>query len=138
MPMDTAFLLITIKQQNTTPNSYGVPQDYSKAVKYYSKGCELQDGKACRLLGAMYDNGQGVTQDHARAAEYYSKGCQLQDGGACYGLGTLYGAGQGVPYDPARAMDYLDKACKLPGVDRRGCSAGARLVRSGAAGRYSG
>ena len=68
----------------------GVPLDYAKAAEYFAKGCELQDGLACKVMGELYFEGKGVPQDYTKAAAYSAKGCELQNGSACGGLGTLY------------------------------------------------
>ena len=47
-----------------------VPQDYTKALYWFSKAAEQGFAKAQYNLGAMYANGQGVPQDYIQAAKW--------------------------------------------------------------------
>ncbi|MCL1602459.1 sel1 repeat family protein [Succinatimonas hippei] len=63
----------------------------SKAVLFAQKGCELNDGYGCFLLGNFFWDGFGVeTQDNWKAAELYEKACQLNNSSGCIELGRLY------------------------------------------------
>jgi TPR repeat protein len=42
----------------------GVKQDDFKALKFYQKACDLNNGTGCSDLGFMYKEGKGVKQDH--------------------------------------------------------------------------
>lgn len=86
----------------------GVPQDYSKAAEYYTKGCELQDGSACGSLGFICR----LNKDYTKAAEYYAKGCELQEGAVCGFLGNLYFEGLGVTQNYDKAANYFAKGCE--------------------------
>jgi hypothetical protein len=44
----------------------GVKQDDFKALKFYQKACDLNDGSGCSLLGFMYEEGKGVKPTTAR------------------------------------------------------------------------
>jgi TPR repeat protein len=48
-----------------------VKQDDSKAVKFYQKACDLNDGNGCSNLGLMYEEGKGVKQDDSKAVKFY-------------------------------------------------------------------
>ncbi|TVQ81961.1 MAG: sel1 repeat family protein [Micavibrio sp.] len=50
----------------------GLPQDYTKAVKWYRKAAERGNASAQNNLGVMYREGQGVAQDYAEAFFWFS------------------------------------------------------------------
>ena len=78
-------------------------QNLAQAELLWQKGCDLDEGSACALLGTMYHNGDGVTQDLAKAKSLFQKGCDLDDGLACRVLGTMYHNGNGVAQNLAKA-----------------------------------
>ncbi len=51
-----------------------VKQDDFKALKFYQKACDLNDGSGCSNLGFMYEEGKGVKQDDFKALKFYLKG----------------------------------------------------------------
>ena len=55
----------------------GVKQDDFKALKFYQKACDLNDGSGCSNLGSMYEEGKGVKQDDLKALKFYQKACDL-------------------------------------------------------------
>ncbi len=63
-------------------NGQGVPQDYTEAVKWYTKAAEQGDADAQNNLGLMYDNGQGVPQDYTEAVKWYTKAAEQGDADA--------------------------------------------------------
>ena len=50
----------------------GVPQDYEKAVEWYSKAAEQGFAPAQSNLGYMYSDGEGVPQSLVNAYAWYS------------------------------------------------------------------
>ena len=58
----------------------GVKQDDFKALKFYQKACDLNDGSGCSLLGFKYVTGKDVKQDDFKALKFYQKACDLNDG----------------------------------------------------------
>ncbi len=50
----------------------GVPQDYSKAVKWYRKAAEQGLADAQNNLGTRYGKGEGVPQDYVSAHMWLS------------------------------------------------------------------
>lgn len=82
----------------------GMPQDYSKAVKWLRKSAEQDFVKAQYNLGGMYSSGQGVQQDHAEAAKWYRKAAERGFASAQKNLGAQYGLGQGVPQNDGEAF----------------------------------
>src|SRR4030065_319877 len=51
----------------------GVPQDYTKALKWYRSAAEHGIPEAQHNLGLMYYQGQGVPQNYAEAAQWYRR-----------------------------------------------------------------
>ena len=51
----------------------GVTKDLPKAKSLFQKGCDLDAGLACRMLGTMYQKGNSVTQDLSKAEALYQK-----------------------------------------------------------------
>ena len=45
----------------------GVPQDYEKAVEWWSRAAEQGNSRAQFKLGLVYSNGEGVPQDYVMA-----------------------------------------------------------------------
>ncbi len=58
-------------------------QDFSKARKYFEKACDLNNGRGCSNLGALYYNGDGVKQDSKKAVALFEKACKLGYKKAC-------------------------------------------------------
>jgi len=50
---------------------YGVPQDYTEAVKWYQAAANQGHAAAQFNLGTMYEKGRGVPQDDAQAAKWF-------------------------------------------------------------------
>lgn len=55
----------------------GLKQDNVKAVTYFKKACELQDGKSCSIVGELYEKGAGVVKDLAQSKKYYQEACKI-------------------------------------------------------------
>ena len=53
-----------------------VPQDYSKAVKWFLKAAEQGDSWAQNDLGHCYSEGYGVSQDYNEAVRWYRKAAE--------------------------------------------------------------
>ena len=71
-------------------NGEGVPQDYEKAIDWYTKSAEQGYAKAQYNLGWMYDNGRGVPQDDKQAVYWYTKSAEQGFAVAQYNLGWMY------------------------------------------------
>lgn len=50
----------------------GVPQDYKKALQWFSKAAEQGEALAQYNLGLMYFNGFGVPQDYVQAYKWFN------------------------------------------------------------------
>jgi TPR repeat protein len=93
----------------------GVKQDYFKAVEFYRKSCDLNDGFSCVLLGFSYAEGEGVKQDDFKAVAFYQKACDLNDGIGCVNLGHAYEKGTVFYQDDFTAAEFYQRACDLNG-----------------------
>jgi len=63
----------------------GIQKDHEKALKFYQKGCELNDADSCTLLGYYeYKNG-----DKEKAKKLLKKACELGNKDACNYLGKI-------------------------------------------------
>ena len=67
-----------------------VKRDDFKALKFYQKACDLNDGSGCFNLGVMYKKGKGVKQDDLKALKFYQKACDLNYGSGCSNLGVMH------------------------------------------------
>ena len=80
-------------------NGRGVPQDYEKAIDWFTKSAEQNNAWAQNNLGLMYKNGRGVPQDYEKAIDWYTKSAEQYFAWAQYNLGLMYHNGRGVPQD---------------------------------------
>jgi len=71
-------------------NSKGVPQDYNKAIEWYTKAAEQGNSYAQYSLGKLYENSKGVPQDYNKAIEWYTKAAEQGSIIAQGQLGELY------------------------------------------------
>ncbi len=104
-----------------------IHQNYAKAVKYFTKGCENNNGFSCLYLSEMYELGSGVLQNSSKKDYFYKKavqifnnGCSHNIGSDCYGLGIAYTYNSAVQ-NTADIIDTFIKSCDLE--DSKGCAA---------------
>ena len=57
--------------------------DEEKALKYFQKLCELNDGDGFYYIGKMYEDGVVFKQDRSKAFEMFKKGADMNDSGSC-------------------------------------------------------
>ena len=74
-------------------NGWGVPQDYSKAHKWFEKAATDGNTVAMINLGRVYEQGLGVAQDFGKALEWFEKAVGAGDRDATVNLGRLYERG---------------------------------------------
>lgn len=67
----------------------GVKQDYTEAVKWYSKAAEQGDAYAQFNLGVKYYKGEGVKRNPSKAKEWFRKACDNGEQDACDALRKL-------------------------------------------------
>lgn len=120
--MSISALVVLLSGCATPSLKWEVGGNYSEAE--LKKACDLNDGRACTILGVIYKHGQGVKKlypmatqgvkkDYLKAKKYFSKACELNDRHGCYNLGMTYMNGQGVKKDYLKAKRYFQKACSL-------------------------
>ncbi|MGB7767233.1 MAG: tetratricopeptide repeat protein [Verrucomicrobiia bacterium] len=88
----------------------GVPQDYTKAAKWFLKAADQDDASAQSMLGHMYECGYGVPLDYSEALNWYRKSAEQGNANGQNLLGWLYENGRGVPRDHAEAAKWFLKA----------------------------
>ena len=97
----------------------GVRQDYSKALQYRKKACNLGDAFACAGAGSAYFFGEGTKKDYKLAKSYFEKSCEMESGIGCGMLGAMYHNGDGVKKNLSKAKELYGKACDLG--EQAGC-----------------
>ena len=88
----------------------GVPQDGTRAARWYRKAAEQGMAEAQNHLGSMYHEGLGVLQDYAEAVKWYRKAAEQGLVAAQYNLGLMYSYGKGVPRDYAETHKWFNLA----------------------------
>ncbi len=77
-------------------NGEGVPQNYSKAVKWFRMAAEQGDSNAQYSLGLKYSVGHGVPQNYPEAAKWHRKSAEQGCSAAQLSLARMYDRGNGV------------------------------------------
>ena len=93
---------------------------YEDAYTLLLKGTILNDRKAPRYIGYMYENGLGVTQSDIQASIFYHIGAMRGDITSNYYLGLMYLDGRGVAKNVDRAKYYLSVAANSGNDDATG------------------
>ena len=88
----------------------GVPQNNSKAARWYQKAAEQGDSDAQKNLGDLYRRGEGVRQDAQEAVSWYQKAATQGHSRAQLNLGVMYRNGWGVERDYHKAAVWFRKA----------------------------
>jgi TPR repeat protein len=91
----------------------GYTKDYSKAIEFYRKSCNLNNGRGCNNLGDLYYNGNGVDKDYDVAFYLFEKACKLNSEYGCFSLGKMYADGKGTLQDYQKAKSHYNKSCQL-------------------------
>tara|TARA_B100001057_G_scaffold79655_1_gene74802 strand:+ start:1898 stop:2446 length:549 start_codon:yes stop_codon:yes gene_type:complete len=91
-------------------NGEGVPQNYSKAVKWFRKAAEQGDSNAQYRLGLKYSVGHGVPQDYSEAAKWHYKSAEQGNTGAQLSLARMYDRGNGVQQNDISAYMWSNLA----------------------------
>lgn len=111
----------------------GVAKDEVKAVSLYQMACEVDNGKACGLLGDMQKDGRGgLVKDKTLAAakEYWAKGCSLEDEHSCKVKTSGGGGGGSTLKCTNEDAKLFTKLCSLDDGDS--CASLADLYENGA------
>jgi TPR repeat protein len=90
---------------------YGVPQDSSKAVRWWRKAAEQRYAPAQFSLGEQYRVGNGVRRDDSECVRWWRRAAEQGYALAQYSLGRKYSDGDGVPKD-AEAIRWYRKAAE--------------------------
>ena len=93
-------------------NGEGVPQDYKKALHWFTKPAEQGNVTAQSFLGIMYYNGEGVPKDYKKALHWFTKPAEQGDVTAQSFLGIMYYDGKGVSQDYKKALHWFTKAAE--------------------------
>ena len=70
-------------------NGWGVPQDYSKAHKWFEATAAAGHTDAMINLGRLYERGLGVDQDYGKALEWFRKALEAGNTNAMINLTRL-------------------------------------------------
>ena len=81
------------------------PEDWALIFRLWRAAAELENRRACYLVGVSYAQGQGVRRSLQRAVEWFRKGARLGYPAAQSNLGYCYRDGKGVPQSGAKAVE---------------------------------
>ena len=101
--------------QNNLAHAYkaghGVPQRYSKALRWFMKAADQGIASAQFQLGVLYEHGEGgVGESDAKAAHWWRKASDQGEMHALYGMGILYQNGRGVAQSSEAAAQCWQRA----------------------------
>ena len=91
-------------------------KDYSHAIKYFEKGCELGMGRSCYFVGLLRNSGELGKEDKDSALGFYEKSCDFGIALGCTSAGLIY---EKIELGRSFALDYYRKGCELK--DFRSC-----------------
>ena len=91
-------------------NGEGLPQNYSKAVKWFRMAAEQGDSNAQYSLGLKYSVGHGVPQNYSEAAKWHRKSAEQGNTAAQLSLARMYDRGNGVPQNDLSAYMWANLA----------------------------
>jgi hypothetical protein len=91
----------------------GSPVDRARAIKTYTRGCELVDAYSCDRLGVLVGHGLAGPTDVNRAFTLYKRACDAGSGTGCTHLASAYRRGVGTTASNPSAVAALRRACEL-------------------------
>ena len=91
-------------------NGDGVPEDDTKAVRWYRQAAEQGLALAQNNLGVMYSRGEGVPEDDTKAVRWTRQAAEQGLALAQFNLGVMYANGEGVPEDDIQAYAWISIA----------------------------
>ncbi|MCL2742522.1 MAG: sel1 repeat family protein [Planctomycetaceae bacterium] len=96
----------------------GVPQDYSEAVKWYTKAAEQGGGEgkgACakNMLGYIYLRGHGVDKDEVKALSLFMEAAEDGCSHAPDSVGECYENGYGAERNLTEALKWYQKGAAI-------------------------
>jgi hypothetical protein len=87
-----------------------VPQDYRRAVYWFSRAADGGVANAHYNLGVMFQQGLGVSRDVRKAISWYRSAAELGHPEAMYNLGIAYIEGVGAKRNVERGAGYFRRA----------------------------
>ena len=85
-----------------------IKRDTQKAMYWYQKAAEAQDGWAINNIGALYD----YQKEYKKAYSYYEKAARLGESYSMYSIAWMYQKGNGVGKDIHKAIQWYQKAAE--------------------------
>lgn len=98
-------------------NGEGVPQDYKKAVYWWTKAAEQSVAVAQYELGVCYFEGEGALQDKKKAIYWWKHSASQGNAEAQFRVGLSYAEGDGVPKNNEKAVLWWTKAAEQGDAD---------------------
>lgn len=99
---------------------WGIEQNLTMMMKYYTMSCELDYGFACNELGAAYKRGTGVNKDSAKSKMYYDKAillyekdCKNNIAASCDRLATIFSLQMYGTNDQKKGLALQKKTFRL-------------------------
>ncbi|MDE1151578.1 MAG: SEL1-like repeat protein [Micavibrio sp.] len=88
----------------------GAPQDYPRAIEWFTKAANNGVSNAAYNLGVMNQQGLGTPKDDVKAFAWYDKAAKAGHAEALYNIGLAYVSGAGATRDLTRAVSYFKQA----------------------------
>lgn len=85
----------------------GTPQDFTLAMKWFSRAAAQDLAPAEYCVGVMLAHGEGVRANPAAAIAWYKRAVAHGYGPAFHNLAVQYGEGRGVSQDMAVSLAYF-------------------------------
>lgn len=99
---------------------WGIDQNLTMMMKYYTKSCALGYSFGCNELGAAYKRGNGVNKDSAKSKMFYEKAivlyekeCENNIAESCDRLGTIFVLEMYGTHDREKGLELEKKAFRL-------------------------
>jgi S1-C subfamily serine protease len=90
----------------------GVPQNYTEALKWYTRSANQGNARAQNNLGILYLQAEGTPQNFALAAKWIQLSANQGYATAEMNLGFMFADGNGVIRNPVSAIYWLRKAAE--------------------------
>ncbi|MDO5133594.1 MAG: protein kinase [Eubacteriales bacterium] len=88
----------------------GVEQDYTEALKWFTKAAEQDNETAQYILGHMYQSGEGTRQDYREALKWYTGAAEQGNADAQYQTGYFYEHALDTEQDYGEALKWYKLA----------------------------
>jgi hypothetical protein len=94
-------------------------KNYSDAITFFSKACDLDYSKGCTGLSSLYIEELGVKRDFTKITVLSNKACQLKDGQGCFDMAFMFEHGYGKKKDLKKAKYFYIDSCNYG--NKKGC-----------------